>query len=60
MRRAADGYQVEDDVRAIEAMIEQMNLATESASKAVDNAILFVAESNKRIKKMGAKVKRVA
>jgi len=60
MRRAADGYQAESDVRALEAMIEQMNLATESASRAVDDAISFVAESNKRIKKMEAKANRKA
>lgn len=58
MRRAAEGYQSADDVNALEAMIEQMNQATESASKAVDDAIAFVAESNKRIKKMEAKAKR--
>lgn len=60
MRRAADGYQAEDDVSALEAMIEQMNLATERASKAIDDAISFVAESTKRIKKMEAKAKREA
>lgn len=41
-----------DDVSALESMIAQMNKATEIASNAVDDALLFVAESNKRIKKL--------
>lgn len=57
MRRAAEGYQTNEDVSALEAMIEQMNIATENASQAVDDTILFVTESNKRIKKMEAKAK---
>ncbi len=54
MREAAAAYQpgVEDD--ALEAMIEQMNVATESAGRAIDRAIKFVAESNSRIEQMEA------
>jgi hypothetical protein len=35
-------------------MIEQMNIATDSAGKAIDRAIQFVSESNKRIEQMEA------
>jgi hypothetical protein len=38
-------------------MIDEMNKATESAEKAIDEALAFVADSNKRIAEMEAKAK---
>ncbi len=58
MRRAAEGYQSEDDVSALGAMIEQMNKATENASKSIDDALAFIAKSNNRIRKMEDLAKR--
>ncbi|MEN8260210.1 MAG: hypothetical protein ABFS02_06435 [Pseudomonadota bacterium] len=60
MRRAAEGYRPANDDKALEAMINEMNKATESAEKAVDEALAFVAESNKRIAEMEAKAKNEA
>lgn len=57
MRRAASGYQPENDDRALEAMIDEMNRASENAGKAIDDALSFVAKSNKRIARMESKVK---
>ena len=57
MRRAAEGYRPADDDKALEAMINEMNKATRSAEKAIDDALAFVAASNKRIEEMEAKAK---
>ena len=58
MRRAAEGFRPEDDSKALEAMIEQMNQATASAEVAIDDALAFVAASNRRIAEMEARAKR--
>ncbi len=60
MRRAAEGYRPAEDDKALKAMIDEMSKATESAEKAIDDALAFVAKSNKRIAKMEAKVKSEA
>ena len=52
MRQAAAVYHPGEDDTALEAMIGQMNSATDSAGRAIDRAIKFVSESNKRIEKM--------
>ena len=52
MRRAATAYKTSDDDQMLEAMINQMNQATENAGRSIDDTLLFVAESNKRIKIM--------
>lgn len=57
MRRAAEGFRPDDDDKALEAMIEQMNQATASAEKAIDEALAFVAASNRRIAGMEAEAK---
>ena len=57
MRRAASGYQPENDDRALEAMIDEMNRASENAGKAIDDALSFVTKSNNRIARMESKVK---
>ncbi len=55
MRLAASNYQPDNDESALETMIDQMNSATDNASKAIDEALAAVAVSNKRIAKMEAK-----
>jgi len=55
MRRAAEGYRSADDEKTLLVMIDQMNQATERASKAIDDTLAFVAGSNKRIMEMEAK-----
>ncbi len=60
MRRAAEGFRPEDDDEVLEAMIDQMNQATASAEKAIDDALAFVATSNQRIAEMEADAKRGA
>ena len=57
MRRAAERYQPADDEKALEAMISEMNKATQSAEKAIDDALAFVTASNKRILAMEAQAK---
>ncbi len=58
MRLAAEGYNPNEDEKALIAMINQMNKATENAGKAIDNALAFVTASNKRIKKMEEKARK--
>ena len=60
MRRAAEGFRPEDEDKALESMIDQMNQATARAEKAIDEALAFVAASNRRIKGMEAEAKRGA
>ncbi len=57
MRRAAAGYRPADDDKALEAMIDEMNKATKRAEKAIDQALAFVADSNKRIAEMEARAR---
>lgn len=54
MRRAAEGFSPDEDDNALSAMIDEMNKATESAEKAIDETLAFVSASNKRIRKMEA------
>jgi hypothetical protein len=54
MREAAAAYQPGEEDEALGAMIEQMNIATDSTGEAIDRAIEFVSESNKRIEQMEA------
>jgi len=58
MRLAASNYQPDNDESALETMIDQMNSATDNASKAIDEALTAVAASNKRIAKMEAKARK--
>mgnify|MGYP000612107775 CR=1 FL=1 len=60
MRKAAEGYRPDNEEKELDAMIDQMNQATERASSAIDDALAFVAASNKRIAKMEANAKREA
>jgi hypothetical protein len=60
MRRAAAGYRPSDDDKALEAMIDEMNKATQHAEQAIDGALAFVAASNNRIIAMEAATKSKA
>jgi hypothetical protein len=57
MRRAAATYRPTDDDKTLGIMIDAMNKATVSAERAIDDALAFVAASNKRIRAMEAKTK---
>lgn len=55
MRLAAQEYNPHESEKTLLAMINEMNKATQSASKSIDEALSFVATSNKRIRKMELK-----
>ena len=55
LRRAAVSFRPSDDDKVLEGMIDQMNKTTAHASAAVDAALAFVEESNKRISRMERK-----
>ena len=57
MRLAAEDYEPGEDEKALVSMINAMNKATANASKSIDEALAFVAASNKRISKMEAEAK---
>ena len=57
MRLAAEDYEPGEDEKALVSMINEMNKATANASKSIDEALTFVAASNKRISKMEAEAK---
>jgi hypothetical protein len=54
MRRAAESFRPSEDDSVLEGMINQMLKATELAEQAIDDALDFVAESNRRIAEMEA------
>ena len=60
MRRAAASYAPDADEEALEVMIGEMNKATARAEKAIDEALAFVAASNRRIARMEAKARKKA
>ncbi len=60
MRLAAREYNPHEDEKALLAMINEMNKATENAAKSIDEALSFVAASNKRIRKMELNLKKSA
>lgn len=52
MRQAAQGFTPSDDEQEILALVERVNASTKEANDALDDALSFVAESNKRIAAM--------
>lgn len=52
LRRAAASFRPSEDDQLLEGMIDQMNKTTAQAGAAIDNALAFVAASNKRIAKL--------
>lgn len=55
LRRAAASYRPNEEDKLLEGMIDQMNKTTAQASAAIDGALAFVDESNKRIAAMERK-----
>jgi phosphate uptake regulator len=51
MRRAAQSFQPKQD-DDIEALVERVNASTKEGNDALDDALTFVKESNKRIEAM--------
>ena len=49
MRQAAQGFTPSEDEQDINALIDRVNASTKEANDALDDALSFVAESNKRI-----------
>lgn len=58
MRLAAHNYVPGEDEKAIVSMIDEMNKATANASKSIDRALFFVAQSNERIEKMETEARK--
>jgi len=52
MRQAAQGFTPSSDEEDMNALIQRVNASTEEANDALDDALSFVAESNKRIAAM--------
>ncbi len=52
MRQAAQGFTPSEDEEEILALVERVNVSTKEANEALDEALSFVAESNKRIDAM--------
>lgn len=55
LRRAAVSYRPSEDDEALEAMIAQMLKSTQAANAAIDDALAYIAQSDKRIAAMEAK-----
>ena len=55
LRRAAASFSPSQDDAAMEAMIGQMVKATKAANRALDDALAYVEQSNRRIDAMEAK-----
>lgn len=52
MRQAAQGFTPSEDEREILTLVDRVNASTKEANDALDDALSFVAESNKRITAM--------
>jgi LPS O-antigen subunit length determinant protein (WzzB/FepE family) len=52
MRQAAQGFTPSEDEQDMHALIARVNVSTNEANDALDDALAFVAESNKRIAAM--------
>ena len=60
MRRAAAAYRPVEDEKALEALLERVSAATERAERAIDEALDFVAASNRRIARLEARHRKGA
>ncbi|THJ46771.1 hypothetical protein E9536_39720 [Burkholderia sp. LS-044] len=52
MRQAAQGFTPSDDEQEILALVERVSASTKEANDALDDALAFIVESNKRIDAM--------
>ncbi|MFZ5930372.1 MAG: plasmid mobilization protein [Pseudomonadota bacterium] len=55
LRRAAVSYRQSEEDEALEAMISQMLKSTRAANAAIDDALAYIAQTDKRIAAMEAK-----
>lgn len=51
VRRAAQSFQSKEEEHELELFLDRVNASTEEASNALDDALAFVTESNRRIEK---------
>ncbi len=49
MRQAAQGFIPSEDEQDLNALIERVNASSKEANDALDDALSFVSESNRRI-----------
>ena len=54
LRRAGEGYSPSEDEAMLDGLLSQVLKTTKQAEKAVDDALAFVAASEKRLAKLGA------
>ena len=52
MRQAAQGFTPSDDEQDLLALIERVNASSKEANTALDDALSYIADSNKRIAAM--------
>ncbi|MEX3960126.1 hypothetical protein [Trinickia sp. EG282A] len=52
MRQAAQGFTPSEDEQEILALVERVNASSQEANDALDDALSYVAESNKRLATM--------
>lgn len=57
MRQAAENYEPGKDEEALSLMLEQLDSAAENMSKAIDDCMAYVAESNRRIELLESKAR---
>lgn len=58
LRRAAAAFSPEEDEKALEGLLAEVERSTAAASAAIDDALAYLGESNKRIAEMEAAAKR--
>ncbi|MEW5944226.1 MAG: hypothetical protein AB1710_10315 [Pseudomonadota bacterium] len=54
LRRAGEEYSPSEDEELLKGLLTQVEKSTLQAEKAIDDALAFVAESEKRLAKLGA------
>lgn len=54
LRRAGEEYNPSEDEELLKGLLTQVEKSTLEAEKAIDDALAFVAESEKRLAKLGA------
>jgi hypothetical protein len=54
LRRAGEEYSPSEDEALLKGLLTQVEKSTLEAEKAIDDALAFVAESEKRLAKLGA------
>ena len=60
LRRAGDAYQPEDEEAMLQGLLDQVLKTTRQAERAMEEALAYVAASEKRLAKLEAKQEREA